>query len=249
MKTFNKTVIATAMLAALPSAFAADAPPVTANVGLTTNYVWRGWSQSAESIALQGGFDYAHASGFYLGTWGSNVNFADSSPSADAWERAQLEVDLYGGYKFKGAGIDWDVGVLHYNYPGAASALKYNFTEFYVGGGYGPVSAKYSYTSDYTGDLAATDKESASYLEVNYSQELAKGLTLGLHAGRSFGDYFDATGQKDQMDYKVSLAKDLGGGFALTAAFVDTDAKDAYLIKKGAFANDGAFILTVSKSM
>jgi uncharacterized protein (TIGR02001 family) len=251
MKTFQKTLLVTSLMAVTAAASAADpTPPVAANLSLTNNYVWRGISQTAESFALQGGFDYAHASGFYLGFWGSNVNFADVGPT-NAYERAHLEADLYGGYKFKAGSVDLDVGLLHYNYPGADSALKYNWTEVYVGAGFGPVSAKLSLTNDYTWDIAGTEDEAATYLEVNYSQELSKGLNLVAHVGKSSGDYFDNAGPalKSYVDYKLGVTFDLGSGFSAGVAYTGTDLKDAAQIKKGAFANDGMLLVSITKTM
>ena len=237
MKLNYKALCAGAMFLVSTMA-AADSSPVTANVVLTNDYVWRGASQSAEEMALQGGFDYAHDSGFYLGVWGSNVDFEDQVS-----EGAQLELDLYGGYGWQAAGVDWDVGLLHYSYPGAAGALDYDWTEVYIGGGYGIFSAKYSYTDDYTG----TSKDSAYYLEAGVDLELPQGIGLGLHIGKSDGDFFDAS-NSDYTDYKISLTKDIGG-FGFDLSWTDTDASGANEIKNGAFANDGRVVLTISKSM
>ncbi|MEQ9434631.1 TorF family putative porin [Hyphomonas sp.] len=82
------------------------------NVAITSDYVWRGISQSDEDPAIQGGFDYANGM-FYAGTWASNVDFGDASDT-------NIEVDFYGG--LAGAlenGVSWDVGVIYYAYPDA----------------------------------------------------------------------------------------------------------------------------------
>lgn len=256
MKNLQRTVIASSLLVLTASAVAAETSPVTGNVALTTNYVWRGVTQTAEEMAIQGGFDYVHTggakghegpTGFYMGIWGSNVNFGalEDSNVTNLDERAHMELDLYGGYKFKGAGVDWDVGVLHYAYPGAAGAADYDWTEVYVGGGYGPFSAKYSYTSDYTSSL--TD-EGASYLEANLNFDLGQGFGLALHAGKSGDDGIKQAWGDTYIDYKVAISKAFGGvNFAL--GFTDTDFSGAQEIKKGAFANDGQWMLTASKSM
>jgi uncharacterized protein (TIGR02001 family) len=251
MKNLQKTVIASSLLLVTAGAVAEDKSPVTANVALTSDYVWRGWTQTAGDPAIQGGFDYAHTggakghegpSGFYLGIWGSNVDFAEDATTlgVNFDDGAHLEVDVYGGYKFKAGSLDMDVGALHYAYPGAASSLDYDWTEVYAGLGVGGFSAKLWYTNDYTG----TSEDSAHYLEANYGMELGQGFGLGLHVGRSDGDFFD--GGLEQTDYSVSLSKTFGGvGFKLSFMDTDTDAE----IKSGAFANDGRVVLTVSKSM
>jgi uncharacterized protein (TIGR02001 family) len=235
MKSLQKTAIAGSLLLVTAVAVAEDKSPVVGNVAFTNDYVWRGWSQTAEDPAVQGGLDYAHPGGFYLGVWGSNVDFEDL-----ATDGAHLEVDVYGGYKFKAGSLDMDVGALHYAYPGAAGSLDYDWTEVYAGVGVGGFGAKLWYTNDYTG----TSDEGAYYLEANYGMELGQGFGLGLHVGRSDGDFFD--GGLDQTDYSVSLSKTFGGvGFKLSFMDTDTDAE----IKSGPFANDGRVVLTVSKSM
>lgn len=244
MKNLQKTVIAGSLLLVTAGAMAEDKSPVAANVALTTNYVWRGVSQSAENPAIQGGFDYEHESGFYLGTWGSNVNWGNDAVTSADGDGASMELDLYGGYKFKAGPVELDVGLIHYMYPGASSSLDYDFTEVYVGGGYGPFSLTYSHASDYQG----TTSEDGSYLDASASFELPQGLGLGLHVGKSSGDGVQAAFGKKYTDYKVGLSKEVGGyGFEL--AYTDTNMSGAQEIKKGVFANDGQWMLTVSKSM
>lgn len=244
MKNFQKTVMASSLLLVSVSAMAADKLPVSGNVALTTNYVWRGVSQSAENPAIQGGFDYAHEKGFYLGTWGSNVNWGNDAVTSADGDGASMELDLYGGYKFKAGPIDMDVGFIHYMYPGANGSLDYDFTELYVGGGFGPFSVKYSNASDYQGPTS----KSGTYLEAAVSLELPEGFGLDLHVGKSGGDGVQAAFGKKYTDYKISLSKEVGGiGFGL--AYTDTNLSGASQIKKGVFANDGQFMLTVSKSL
>lgn len=244
MKHLSKTMIASCVLVMSTAALAAEKSPVSANVALTTNYVWRGVSQTAEHAAIQGGFDYAHASGFYIGTWGSNVNFGNDGTATLSGDGASMELDLYGGYKFKAGPLDMDVGAIRYFYPGARSSLKYDFTEIYVGGGYGPFSLKYSHASDYQG----TTTKSGSYLDAALNFELPLGFGLGLHVGKSGGDGVQAAFGKKYTDYKVSLSKEIGGiGFAI--AYTDTNMSGAQQIKSGVSTNDGQWFLTVSKSM
>ncbi len=228
MSHFNKKVITVAVLASLSGvAMAEEAKsPVAANISVTNNYIWRGFSQTAKSMALQGGFDYAHASGFYVGFWGSNVNFGNDGTGTFGEKGAQLEADVYGGYKFKAGGVDLDVGVMTYNYPGSDSAAKYNFQELYVGAGFGPVSVKYSYASDFQG----LTKDDGSYLEANATFEIAKAVNLILHAGYSFGDgvksqysaYSNSASGDNYMDYKIGVTTDYAG-YTFGAAYSGTD--------------------------
>lgn len=98
------------------------------NVTLTTDYVWRGVSQSNEDLAIQGGFDYANGM-FYVGTWASSIDFEDASDS-------NVELDFYGGLAGElENGLGWDVGVIAYIYPDADDE-DLDFVEIYGGLGY-----------------------------------------------------------------------------------------------------------------
>ena len=126
----RKTALFTALLgaslalpiAALAEEAAAPASPhsVSYNIGLFSQYVWRGMTQTDESLALQGGIDYAHASGFYAGAWASNVSW---TTDFDYMDSNSLEIDLYGGYAntIGDIGIGYNVGVLQYIYPGTSN--------------------------------------------------------------------------------------------------------------------------------
>src|SRR5258705_1804060 len=130
---FKKTLLAGAVAAAiLPlSATAADAPAsphtITGNAGFFSQYVFRGLTQTNRKPAVQGGFDHAHASGFYAGTWGSNISWL-TDPTPPAYSSAgSLEWDFYGGYKWNlPYDMTLDLGTLYYWYPGEANvtALK-----------------------------------------------------------------------------------------------------------------------------
>lgn len=118
---------------------AAEAPQsphtFSANVGLFTDYVFRGITNSNDGPAIQGGFDYAHEAGFYAGVWASNIEF----DAPDATNKASIEVDFYGGFTGSFAnGIGWDAGVIYYAYPDQnedTGAADYNYLE-----GYGKLS-------------------------------------------------------------------------------------------------------------
>ena len=139
MKTLHKTIIsmaATALLsgAATTIAFAADAPapeasPITANVTVASNYIYRGLTQTNNKPAIQGGFDYAHESGFYVGNWNSSISWISDGYTNGGYANAQtqpnnsvtgpIEMDFYAGFKKEliGEGFASDFGVLQYYYP------------------------------------------------------------------------------------------------------------------------------------
>ena len=188
---------------------------VSANAGITNNYVWRGLTQTLNDAAISGGIDFAADNGFYIGTWVSNAKFADS-------DGFSYEHDIYFGF---GGGEDftWDVGYLYYNYD---PDLSTNFGEIYGSIGVGGFSFGLSILAD-----AEPDEPmgmdfgfgQAYYASVGYAFEIADGLELGLHAGYHDGDWVDyfnfgGIGIDSYIDYNVSLSKN-GVSFMIS----DTD--------------------------
>ncbi len=152
-----------AMAQAAAPAAAASPHTFTGNVGLFSDYRFRGISQTFGKPAVQGGFDYANASGFYLGTWASNVYAGSNAAGAGVnYNNGNMEWDFYGGFKRETAGgVGFDIGALHYYYPGAnyanAARTKYDNTELYGAVSYKWFSAKYSRAvTDYFGINTAT---------------------------------------------------------------------------------------------
>lgn len=235
--------LAIAAVAAVPAIASAQ---LSANVSLTTNYKFRGQDQDASrgskaKVALQGGFDYAHDSGFYVGNWNSSVNWLAGN---------SIETDLYGGYKFKAAGLDFDVGVLAYLYPGNSAG---NTTELYGGVTWGPVTFKYSHTmsKDYFAYYGGTGGRGTGYMNLALAQEVAKGLTLKASVGyTNFKSALNAAGTPDYMDYSVGASYDLGNGFSVTGALVGASKKASFaFLPGGASANQNVLQLTLTKSM
>ena len=158
--------------------------PLTANVGLYSQYVFRGLAQTNEKPAIQGGADYSHASGFYAGTWLSNVSwFSDTN----AGNSNSLEWDLYGGFrKSWDNGFTGDVGYLRYEYPGSYPALpagtvEPHTDEAYVAVGWKWATLKYSYAfSDLFG---VQDSEGSDYLDLTVTvpaqREIHRGGSRG----------------------------------------------------------------------
>lgn len=240
----------------------APASPFTGNVGFVSDYAFRGISQTWERPAIQGGFDYAHPSGFYLGTWASNV-------SSNSYNNGNMEWDFYGGYKGKFTDdFTYDIGLLQYYYPGAKTATvpsnKYNTTEVYFGLGWKFLSAKYSHTlGNYFGinanntpvnfntgiaDAANGNSHGSGYLEAAINYELPQKFLLGFHVGHQKVRHY---GNLDYTDYKLSLSKEWYG-FNFGIAYVDTSAKKEYY-KFSANGetktlSDSRVIVSVSKS-
>ena len=231
MKTYlTLSAIALAAAATLSSGTAlAQAPApapdftVTGNFGITSDYRFRGLSQNNLDPAISGGFDVAHSSGLYIGTWGSNVSqWAASSTGS-------LELDLYGGYKTTVGDVGVDVGAIAYKYPSSLQNYRSNTEEVYVGLSYGPVVFKTSYvTSKNYFASSGTDNSGTMYFDLTLSQEIAPKLVASIHAGMT--DYKKdstayASGKVSYSDYSVGLAYDLGGSLTLGAKYFWNDAK------------------------
>ena len=247
----TQTLVALACASAFASAQAQTAAPaapaetpaytLTGNLTAVSDYRFRGIAQSYRLPAVQGGFDFTHSSGLYIGNWNSSV-------SGNSYNNgASLETDLYGGYRFEPVkDLAADVGVLTYVYPGAKlnqapgvpSNTKYDNTEIYAGVTYGPINAKVSYAvTDYFGLNGQTaafayfsalpdrgNSKGTVYFELNYSLDLGDKFTLGAHAGHTDVRHYS---ELSYTDLKISLNKEwLGLNFG--AAVVGTDAKKEF---------------------
>lgn len=226
----QKTIIAAALAACLAApAFAEEAAPAgphtfTGNVGFVTDYVFRGISQSQHKPALQGGFDYSHASGLYAGTWASNVNWVrETGFKTDN----SLEWDFYGGYKGSFAGdFSYDLGVLRYYYPGdvVPGVPDVNSTEVYAGLGWKFITLKYSYavSSHLFGWEGPSGEKTrgSGYLDLSATYDLGGGWGVTGHVGRqNIKDRSSAS----YTDWKLGVTKDVGFG-TVALAYTDTNA-------------------------
>jgi len=220
MKSFQKTAISAVAVGLLTglacaSAFAEDAPaaeapeasPITANVTVVNDYRYRGISQSNFKPAIQGGFDYAHDSGFYVGNWNSSISWISDSYSPTGSNSsfnknntnvsAPIEMDFYAGFKKEliGEGFASDLGFLQYYYPTSGipntngSTSNPNTSEIYAAQNYtfGPVTGfvKVSYA---VSTLFGTANSSGSYypdFTVNYDTGVW-GLALNGHIGYQY---------------------------------------------------------------
>ncbi|HZY17358.1 MAG TPA: TorF family putative porin [Ramlibacter sp.] len=252
------------------AAFAQAKPPesdwtVTGNATLSSDYRFRGFTQTNYGPAFQGGFDVAHKSGFYVGNWNSNVKDT-------LYNGASLEMDFYGGYKGEFSGLTYDIGAIYYYYPKSGKdtglGTKIDNKEVYFGLGWGPLSGKLYYSvDDYfqlgqtAADLTGLPFESTkgtTYLDLSYSQEVA-GFVLGAHYGllslEKHGQFVTTTDtgaeqlKKHVSDYKLSVGKDVGG-YLFTAAAVGTSKKGYFGTDLGASKAAGktGFVVSVGKT-
>lgn len=212
----QKKLIAAALGLMVASPAMADDHSFSSNVTLTSDYLFRGVSQSGQKPALQGGFDYEHASGFYAGVWGSSISVLTDSGIASS---ANLEIDTYLGFSNSFAeDFSYDVGFLRYNYPGNYNpgVTKPDTNEIYGALGWKWLTAKYSYSLGDTFGVA--DARGSSYLELNASYEIPDtGITLDAHWGSQKFSGSNASALRaagtdpDYTDYNVSISKDFSG--------------------------------------
>ncbi|MCL4800140.1 MAG: TorF family putative porin [Burkholderiales bacterium] len=230
--------VGTLSLGAAPAL--AQSPPhtVTANVGLFSEYIFRGTAQTGGEPAVQGGFDYAHSSGLYLGTWASNVSWLQDF---GAYNRSSLEWDFYGGFKRNIGSTDFyfDVGTIYYYYPGNANPgiVKANSWEIYAGLGWKFLGLKYSYSlKDYFGARpnANADKTDGSwYLDFFADYAIPNtGFSVNAHYGilDVRNDGTEALGTKvSYNDWKIGAAYTVQSGvlkdLQVGVYYTDTDVK------------------------
>ena len=214
----------TAMMAAALAGLstAALATGYSGTVGITTDYVFRGISQSKGEPAIQGSVDFKHDNGFYFGIWGSNVDFNDG-------DEAQAEFDIYTGFggKFANPSWSWDLNLLYYAYPGADSSLDYDFVELTPMLAYDFGVATLNGKLHYSPDFFGTGFDDGFYYELNLGIPLQNNFALGFHVGQQHLDETSigaaTVGLEDSYtDYGVSLSL-AAAGLNLTLGYTDTD--------------------------
>lgn len=201
----------------------------SANIALSTDYMWRGASQTDDKPSISGGFDYGHNSGFYAGVWASNVDF-DSDTS--------MELDVYGGFTSQvgDSGLDYDVGFLRYMYPGE-QALSWN--EIYGALNYSYFTLGIAYSAD---ALASSEKGIYYSLDVDY--DLPAGFAF--NAGIGYYDLADNIADDNPSDYRIGVSKEFVG-LNFNLSYLDSNSKAERVY--GGDPTDGRLIFTISKSM
>ncbi|GAB5450995.1 MAG: TorF family putative porin [Halioglobus sp.] len=241
----NKKVLSVAVATALTAGFTA-APAqaemeISGNVALTSDYRFRGISQSDEEFAIQGGFDIAFEPGFYIGTWGSSVDF-DTNETVDG----SLELDYYAGWAGNIGDSDFgiDIGYFYYDYPGDDGNPEGDYQEIAVGLSWGDLGLGLVYSDDY---YAETDE--FWYVSGDYSFTILEDLSIGLHVGYNMLDEdggFLSSDEDAYTDYSVSATYTYGGvDFSLAWVGTDLDDDDVF----GTDWADDTAVFTISKSM
>lgn len=223
----QKKLIAAALAASFlaPVAFADEAKgphSFSGNFTLASDYIFRGISQSQHKPAVQGGLDYEHSSGLYVGTWASNVGWVDDV----AKRNNSMEWDFYAGYKNEIGPISYDVGAIRYYYPGdkMADTASPDSTEIYLGLGWEFLEFKYSHavSKHLFGWVGDNDRKTrgSNYTELNASFEFDGGWGVSAHLGhQSIKNYSKAS----YTDWSLGVTKDVGFG-TVGLTYTDSDA-------------------------
>jgi uncharacterized protein (TIGR02001 family) len=261
MKKSLFALTASLAVSALPSIVLAEDNPLSFNVSLTTDYRYRGISQTRLKPAVQGGADYALPGGLYIGTWASTIKWIKDAgqlqtPAVDTGN-SNIEWDIYGGYKGEiSKELSYDVGLLLYVYPGndlsnIAGAKNANTTEIYGALSFGPATLKYSHslTSLFGTASATADSKNSGYLDLSATFDVGNGFSLTPHLGyQKVAKFSDLS----YTDYALTLAKDWEG-FSWSAAAVGADVKriagvPAYVSPSGKDLGKAALVLAVKKT-
>jgi len=252
----KKALLSLLAVSALPLCAQAEAPKpdwtFTGNAGLFSDYRFRGFTQTGYKPSFQGGFDAAHRSGFYLGSWNANVE-------QGLYRGASLEMDLFGGYKFSAGPATFDFGAITCRYPTRASTGtvgEVHHDEVYAALTYGIVTAKFSYgLSNYfgLGDGTTMDTKGSWYLDLGATYDLGKGWGVNAHYGHQSikNATAPAIGLKDKAvdDYKVGVTKDLRGWVA-SASWFGTSRDDYFTTGVSApeAAGHGAIVVGLART-
>jgi len=186
-----------AVLAAAASAMAVPALAQegewSGNVTLTSNYVFRGITQTDEAPMIQGGFDWASDS-FYVGTWASAIDYDDGTSA---------EIDLYAGWTPTVGVFDLDIGAIYYYYPDAPDDPEQNFVEVYAGGSttlgeFLDVGASVAYSPEFYGEIGP-----GWYGSTGLALPLNDTVSIDARVGAS---RFDDLSSADYEDYQVGIS-------------------------------------------
>ncbi|GHD36430.1 TorF family putative porin [Parahalioglobus pacificus] len=243
IKKMLPAAMATALLAGGVVNQAQAEVEISGNVALTSDYRFRGISQSNDDIAVQGGFDVAFDNGIYIGTWGSSVDFdLDSSQGLNG----SLELDYYVGWAsdIGDSGLALDVGYLYYDYPGDSSVLEGDYQEIYASASFADGTVGIHYSDDYYAESG-----SFFYYYADYSFGLSDTLSLDLHVG--LNDFDDAdvflSDGDSYIDYSVGLtASYFAVDWSLAWVGTDLDGDEYFGLDD---LVDDTIVFSISKSL
>lgn len=235
---------------------------VSATVSLTSDYDFRGVTQSMNDPAFQLGLTYTGDVGIYYGVWGSTVDFDngdnyDGSTGLRDLDRPSTELDVFVGYSGEKL-VGYDIGVIYYTYPNAHQTAT---PEVYAGITKGPISLKawyswnFAQTGNYTINMAGTKSlcsrnnfacpgDGSLYVETNINAPLAEGFNFLGHFGYSNTSDWSAYG--NYYDWSLGFGYS-ASNFNLTMKFID--GSDLKPVQSGTPKNLGRFVFGVSTNL
>lgn len=224
----------------------------SANIALTNNYIYRGFTQTDGDFAIQGGFDIAHSSGAYLGVWASNIDFNDQTIEDDGdTVSSSIEIDLYGGFAgdFGNSMFSYDIGFIYYAYPGSPKGSDYDFYELGVtlgaDAGFATFSVGAWWSPDFFGGIG-----DALYIpigiEVPIPLDDGGPVGLSLSANVGFSKFYDVDPADDDtyIDWNIGATVTIEDWFDIDLRYYDTDIPSMYCKN----ICDGRFVAAVSRS-
>jgi len=200
MKLLRSSVIAALLATSMFADEDRSGINVSANMSLTSNYVWRGMTQTKDSPAIQGGADLEYK-GLYAGVWGSNVDFGVNDNNS-------LELDLYGGYAGEFLGVGYDVGYIQYVYPNKSN--EYNFGEAYIG--LSKEWESFGISAKFSKGIETDDTDPENFYEIGFSSSM---LPYDVGFDASYGNY-DDIGDYYSVGFSRSFEK-----FDLSVTYID----------------------------
>jgi uncharacterized protein (TIGR02001 family) len=250
LSSLAKALIASSMLFTATHATAAEPVTVTGSAAFTSDYLFRGVSQTSNNAAVQGAMTFTHESGAYFSLWGSSIAF-----SAGSFQSSGLELDTLLGFSGKAGEVAYDVGVMRYNYPGLSTnnncctnsmgkVVEADYNEIYASISTMGAKVGFNYSPDYF------ESDKFMYLYASYGTEVS-GVGLSASVGMNKFDSaammtqaLGTTGKDDSyMDYKVAASKAIGG-VTIEGAYIGSDIDD---MECGAGLCEGRFVLTATK--
>jgi len=197
----------------------------SATTTLTTDYVFRGISNTDGDPAIQGSLDYEHDTGFYAGVWASNVKFRENAGAAavDTVQEATIEIDYYAGFASEfDSGVSWGIGALYYTYPGSENDLDYDYWEAMGALGYAfeevtlepEIGAEVYYSPEYFGNSG-----DATYVAGTLGLSLPSDIGLKISVGKQ---WFSDDAALNYTNWKAGITRALWG-FDFELAYTDTD--------------------------
>ncbi len=241
----KNVILLAGALASLAGAVHAEEATITGNVALTSDYRYRGMSQTRLQPAVQLGADYLAASGWYAGAWASSITW-----TRDAGGSGSIEADLYGGWRGTLAkDVSVDAGLLGYVYP--SNGLSHvdgwdnaHTAEVYAQLGYGVATLKYSHSL--TNLFGVADSHGSGYLDLNLNFAVSEKTTLNLHAGRQRVRH---VGSASYTDWKAAIAHEFGLATVTLAAVGTNASRTAYASPAdGQFLGKRALLVSVGRS-